>query len=806
MDELPITGVLGAIADALRSDGQLVLQAPPGAGKTTRVPLHLLENRLVDGKIVMLEPRRVAARAAATHIAGLLGETVGQRVGYRMRGETKVSKETRIEVVTEGVLTRMIQNDPELSGIGCLIFDEFHERSLQADLGLALSLEIRGALRPDLKLVVMSATLDAEPVAKLMGGAPVVTSQGRSFDVETIWLDTPWAKPGGRGPRFEASVASLVTKAVRETEGGALVFLPGAGEIARVQSALNLGEGVDVVPLYGAMPFKSQLEALKPAPKGRRKVVLATSIAETSLTIPDVRVVVDGGRSRRPKYDPGSGMMRLITDKVSKAEAIQRQGRAGRVAPGRCYRHWTKGEDGGLSPFPPVEIEENDLLGLSLELAAWGARDVGEMPFLTAPPAAALAEARTLLSQIGALSGDGQITEHGRAVAALPLHPRLGHMVLRGRALGMARMAPELAALLEARGTSVDLDVELRQLRAGNAPKDLRATLKRVGTGADTGSYSAAALVSIAFPERIAKRRPGNAPRFLMAQGKGAVLPESDDLESADWLAIAEVDGDGREAKVRRAARLSEAEVMDLHEVETTSVCHWDKRQQAVVSEDQTRLSAIVLSAKPGQADGEAVCRAMIDGVRALGLNALPWSKSARQFVSRAEWARATGADFPDMSQAALLEDLEAWLAPFLTGISSRAGLAEVDLMAALETRLGHAEAQELATLAPVKFTAPTGTGALIDYSGEVPKISLRLQEMMGLTRHPTLGRNKVPILVELLSPAHRPIQTTADLPGFWATSYKDVRKDMRGRYPKHHWPEDPSIAEPTRRAKPGRK
>jgi len=802
MDHLPINDVLQPVCDALSDHGVLVLQAPPGAGKTTRVPLHLLQQNAVAGRIIMLEPRRVAVRTAATQIASLLGEEVGARVGYRMRGETKVSNVTRIEVVTEGILTRMIQNDPELSGIECLIFDEFHERSLQADLGLALALEIRGALRPDLKLIVMSATLDAEPVAKLMGDAPVITSEGRSFDVETNFLDRPWGSPSRRGPRFESSVADLVTRAVAETQGGVLVFLPGAGEISRVQSNLRLGPGIDVVPLFGALPFKAQMDALKPPQEGRRKVVLATSIAETSLTIPDIRVVVDGGRSRRPRFDPGSGMSRLITERVTKAEATQRRGRAGRVGPGVCYRHWTKGEDGGLHPFPPVEIEDNDLMGFALDLAQWGVTDTHSMPFLTPPPKAALDEARVLLAQFGALTEGGQITPYGQKVAALPLHPRLAHMVCRGAELGMGRSAPELAVLLEARGTDLDLDQDLKALRAGQATHEMRTTLKRIGLGKDEGGWSTGALVSLAFPDRIARRRPGEAPRYLMAGGKGALLPDRSDLATADWLAVAALDGDAREARIRRAAAGSEQEITDLHGFKNVHICHWDKRAEVVRSERQTCLGAIIVSTEPGTSDPLAMQAAMLDGIRDMGLASLSWSKASRHLQTRALWVASSGADIPDMSDTALSQDLESWLAPYLGGVLSRGHLAQIDLISALKARIGWAHLETLDALAPLKFKAPTGTGVAIDYSGKVPKISIRLQEMMGVTVHPTVGQNRTGLLVELLSPAGRPIQTTSDLPGFWSSSYLDVRKDMRGRYPKHHWPEDPSEAEPTRRVK----
>ena len=568
-----------------------------------------------------------------------------------------------------------------------------------------------------------------------------------------------------------------------------------------MQAALRVGVDTSVVPLYGALPFKEQMAALKPADPGRRNVVLATSIAETSLTIPDVRVVVDGGLARRPRFDPGSGMTRLVTEKVSKAEAVQRQGRAGRVAPGRCYRHWTKGEEGALPAFAPVEIEDNDLMGLALELAIWGARDAGQLPFLTPPPEAALAEARVLLTQFGAFGPDGKITDHGRALAGLPLHPRLGQIVLRGRALGMGKTAPALAALLEERSTGVDLETELRRGDWLKRSSQARATLKRLGGGEDRGNASVGLLLSFGFPDRIARRRDGGGAKYLMTSGKSAVLP-SGDLEPADWLVIADLDGVRRDGKIRRAALVSEQDLLAHHPAEKVDLCLWDRRQNAVVAERQTRLGAIVLARGEGAAGPDQIVAAMIEGVRTLGLSALPWTKETRQLQARAIWAAGSGMDVAEMSDAALMEELDVWLAPFLAGISSRKGLADLRLKDAIEARIGYENMNRLSTLAPVRFSAPTGSSFAIDYSGEVPKVSVRLQELLGITDHPKLGAARVPLLIELLSPAMRPIQTTSDLPGFWASSYKDVRKDMRGRYPKHVWPEDPAHASPTRRTK----
>ena len=811
LPDLPITPVLPEISDALRRHGRVVLQAPPGAGKTTLVPLHLLAMGGIAGRILMLEPRRVAARTAAERMAAHFGEKAGETVGYRMRGATRISAATRIEVVTEGVLTRMIQNDAELPGIGCIIFDEFHERALQADLGLALALEIRAALRPDLKLVVMSATLDAAPVAALMDDAPVITSAGRAFDVATIWADMPWSK---RHRRIEDAVAETVIRAAAETTGGMLVFLPGAGEIRRVAGKLaGKIPDADIRPLYGALPFRDQMAALAPAPPGRRALVLATAIAETSLTIPEVRVVVDAGLARRARFDPRAAMARLVTERASKAEVTQRQGRAGRVADGWCYRLWTRGEEGGMAPFPPVEIEDDDLMGLALELAIWGAGDAAEMPFLTPPPAPTLMRARAMLAAFGALDARGGITAHGRALAAVPAHPRLAQMILRGRAADMAETGVVLAAILSGRDPVSPGDVDIaRRIAAvrgtGKEPRlmEIRADIKRLGGGRDTGDLSPGAVLSLAYPDRIARRRTGTAPRYHLSGGKGAVLPNDDPLAGAEWLVVADLDGDTREARVRMAAPLRLDEIRTLHgaAIERADICAWDARAGRVVAERQERLGALILDRRADPApDALALAAAMLDGVRALGLGALPWDKPARRLCDRVEWLRARGnAAWPAMDDTALLEAAADWLLPSLSGMRRREDLAGIDLRAALETRIGWDRLREMDRLMPAKFIAPTGTGVAIDYAGDMPKISIRLQEMMGLARHPTVGSGGMPLLIELLSPAQRPIQTTADLPGFWASSYAEVRKEMRGRYPRHHWPENPAEAAATRRAK----
>ncbi|MEM7471282.1 MAG: ATP-dependent helicase HrpB [Pseudomonadota bacterium] len=790
MTALPIDDVLDDLIAQMRAGGLCVLQAPPGAGKTTRVPLALLAAGCFEGRLVMLEPRRLAARAAAERMASVLGEAVGDTVGYRMRGDSKVSAKTRIEVVTEGVLTRMVQADPDLPGVGCVVFDEFHERSLNGDLGLALVWETRGALREDLKVLVMSATLDAAPVAALLGGAPVVTSQGRSFPVETRWLD----RPRRAGTRLEADMAALITRALAETEGGVLVFLPGAGEIRRVQAALDLGD-IQVRPLYGALPFAEQRAAIAPAPKGARKVVLATSIAETSLTIEDVRVVVDAGLARRARYDPGSGMSRLVTERASKAEATQRQGRAGRVAEGVCYRLWTRAEEGVMTAFAPPEIETADLAGLALDLAAWGS-SAGDLALLTPPPEGTLGEAQAVLQMLGALDGAGRITAHGRALGRVPLHPRLAHM------LALAdKKAALVAAVLAARpgaGAPSDVAARLRQ----PVSREIKSEAKRLERYAKGTARSVGEMVALAYPDRVALRRNGGDARFLMSGGKGAVLPGDDALAGQRLLALADLDGDAREAKIRAASVINEAELRALYgdQIIWRDVCAWSKREGRVLTRRQECFGAIVLDDRIWQdPDPDLVAAALLDGIRDLGLGALNWSKAANLLRARGRYL----GDLVDWSDAGLLASAEDWLLPYLAGKKTAADLKSVDVAEALRSSLDWDTSQELARLAPAAITTPLGRKAAVNYAGDVPGIEVRLQEMFGCTVHPTVGPDRVPLKITLLSPGQKPVQVTQDLPGFWAKSYADVRKDMRGRYPKHPWPEDPTQAEPTVRAKP---
>ncbi len=797
MDRLPIDDALPALLDALRTRGMAVLEAPPGAGKTTRVPLALMEAGLVAGRFLMLEPRRLAARAAAERMAATLGEPVGRTVGYRMRGESRVSGATRIEVVTEGILTRMIQDDPELPGVGAILFDEFHERSLNADLGLALALDIRGALRPDLVLLPMSATLDAAPVAALMGDAPRITAEGRAFPVETVWLPRQLS----REVRWEAAMAGLVRQALEEAPGDVLAFCPGEGEIRRVAAALS-DCGCAVRPLFGAMAFDAQRAAIAPEPDGRRKLVLATAIAETSLTIPGITVVVDGGRARRARFDPASGMTRLVTERVTRAEAVQRQGRAGRTAPGVCWRLWAKAEEGALAAFPPPEIAAADLTGLALDLAMWGS---DRLPFLTPPPAPALAEARALLADLGALDDHGGITAHGRALATLPLHPRLAHML----AAGGGPLAPQVAALLAERdplrGAPPDLLLRLEALagrRSGDGPvlDRIRTEAKRLArdAGPDRG-LSAGALAALAYPDRIGLRRSGDAPRWLLSGGRGAAMDAGLPLSGARMIVATDLDGEAREARVRQAAALDEGEfrLLYAHRFRRERTCQWDTREGRVAARDRVMFGAIAVEDRPWtDAPPEDLARAALEGLRASGLSFTP---SAARLQARVLLARAEGAKVPDVSDAALLagEGLLPWLGKARTLSDLRA----LDLTEALRTMAGWAGMAEVDRIAPAHFTTPLGREVAIDYDGEAPSIELRLQELFGVTRHPVVGGR--PLRITLLSPGAKPVQVTQDLPGFWASSYADVRRDMRGRYPRHPWPEDPTQADPTTRAKP---
>lgn len=847
MPPLPIDDALPALRRALRDGTGAVLQAPPGAGKTTRVPPALLDEPWLAGRrIVMLEPRRLAARAAARRMAAALGERVGETVGYRVRLDTRVSARTRIEVVTEGVLTRRLHADPALDGVGLVVFDEFHERSLPADLGLALTLQSRALLRPDLRILVMSATLDGAPVARLLGeSTPVVTSEGRQFPVETRYLDRPL-----EGRRMEDDVAGMVRRALAETEaGGLLVFLPGAGEIRRVQERLEergLPGGVFVAPLYGTLPAEAQDRAVEPAPAGQRKVVLATDIAETSLTLEGVRVVVDAGWARTPRFDPRSGMTRLATVRVSRASADQRRGRAGRTAPGVCYRLWTRAEDAALVPFTPPEILHADLAPLALDLAAWGA-EPDELAWLDPPPEGAYAQARALLCELDALDRDGRLTDHGRALADLALHPRLAHLLLRARPLGLGDLAADLAALLSERdplraeGRPADVDLRLRleivrfpqeALRADDLRADDlrhfrglsvdRGALLRIRREArhwrsrlseDGGEKRASSpehaglLLALAYPDRIAQRREGQPGSLRLRNGRSARLPEHDPLSDEPFLAVADLDARAGEARVFLAAPITREEI-EAHfagQIEREEVVAWDAEAGAVRARRVERLGALRLREAPlPNPDPDAVAAALVEGIRQSEGRLLPWTKAARGAQARVGFLRHhLGDAWPDLSDATLLDSLDDWLRPYLAGMKSAADLARLDLAAALLDRIEWPQRAALDRLAPTHLVVPSGSARPLDYGDPAaPVLAVRLQEVFGLTETPRLADGRVPVTMHLLSPAGRPAQVTQDLASFWREGYFDVRKDLRGRYPKHHWPENPLDAEPTARAK----
>lgn len=824
---LPVDDVLPALAAALAAGRNAVLQAPPGAGKTTRVPPALLAAPWLQGRrIVMLEPRRIAARAAAHYMAAQLGEPVGERVGYRVRLDSRVSARTRLEVVTEGVLTRLLQDDPVLRDIGLVIFDEFHERSLHADLGLALCLETQAALRDDLRLLVMSATLDAAPVARLLGDAPLVTSAGRAHPVETRYVPIEARHGGGAPP---GAVAAAVRRALAEEEGSVLVFLPGVADIRRVERLLREGAlpaDVDLAPLYGELALDAQEQALRPAPPGRRKLVLATAIAETSLTIEGVRVVIDSGWARVPRFDPVSGMTRLATVRVSRAAAEQRRGRAGRLGPGVCYRLWSEGEHARLAEFGRPEIMEADLAPLALELALWGAADPAVLAWLDPPPAAAYAQARALLHDLGALDARGAITAHGREMAALGAHPRVAHMLLRGKAMGRGALACELAALLGERDVLKDVrecDVRLRldALRGEPVAGVDRAALARVRQGAEhyrralgvaaapRAADGAGVLLACAYPDRIAQRRPGGEPRYRLANGRGACFTEHEALSGEPYIVAAELDGAAREARIFLAAALplAELEAQFAERIVQRDFVEWDPKSESVQARRQQLFGELVLADAPLPAPAPAaVGAALLAGIRALGLGVLPWTEELERWRRRVLFLRRVlGADWPDVGDAALLASLEDWLAPYLAHCSRRSHLAGVDLAAALHGLLDWERQRRLDEWAPTHLAVPSGSRVRLDYANDPPVLAVRLQEMFGARETPRIAAGRVAVLLHLLSPAGRPVQVTQDLAGFWARGYHEVKKDLKGRYPKHYWPDDPLQAEATARAKPRR-
>jgi len=809
---LPIEKILPELRAALEAKTGVVLVAPPGAGKTTRVPLAILDAAWLAGrKILMLEPRRLAARAAAERMASTLGERVGDTVGFRVRMQSRVSAATRIEVVTEGVFTRMILADPGLAGVGAVIFDEFHERSLDADLGLALARDAQAILRDDLRILVMSATLDGAAVARLLGEAPVIESQGRAFPVETRYL--------GRDERLrlEDQVVRAVERGLAEESGSLLVFLPGQGEILR--TAERLAERirrpeVQVAPLYGALDPIQQDRAIAPAPPGVRKVVLATSIAETSLTIEGVRVVVDSGVARVPRYDPASGLTRLATVRVSRAAADQRRGRAGRTQAGACYRLWDEAETRALPAYADPEILDADLSGLALDLARWGAKEPAALAFLDPPPAAAYGEALSLLRRLEALSADGVLTPHGEALGEVPLPPRLAHMVLKAAQTGQAPRAARIAALVSERGLGgrdVDLRHRLEAFERDRTPRarDARALAERwAGLAGRAGRDEAlddGLLLAFAYPERIARAR-GPAGEFQLVTGRGAFVEPTDALARETWLAVAELGGGERRDRILLAAPLDEGQLLRAMAGQLETEDRLEETGGGRLRAKQiTRLGRIAVRERiDDNPDPQVVARALAQRLRADGLKALAWGPSAQALRERVAFLRAHDPDWPDLSDAALIARLDDWLTPLLAGVRALKALTPDVLDGALRTLVPWELQRRLEAAAPSHWTAPTGSRVAIDYAAEGgPRVDLRVQEVFGLAEHPAVAGGRVPLTLALLSPAHRPIQMTKDLPGFWRGSWKDVRAEMRGRYPKHPWPEDPAAAAPTTRAKP---
>jgi ATP-dependent helicase HrpB len=836
LTSLPIDDVLPKLRAALGQHMSAVLVAPPGAGKTTRAPLALLDEPWATGRrLILLEPRRLAARAAAARMAATLGEKIGETIGLRVRLTSLVSKRTRIEVVTEGVFARMILADPALDGVAAVLFDEFHERSLDADLGLAFALDTQAALREDLRLLVMSATLDGARARALLSDAPLIESQGRAFPVLTRYV--------GRNPsaRLDDEVARVTLDALASETGSILVFLPGQLEIRRVAETLGAsikGHDVDIAPLYGALDSRAQDLAIAPAPAGRRKIVLATSIAETSLTIEGVRVVVDSGLMRVPIYEPDVGLTRLETVRVSRANADQRRGRAGRMDPGVCYRLWEEAGNRGLQPYAAAEILSADLSGLALDCALWGVADPGKLAFLDPPPWAALNEARALLTAIGAIDGGGRITDEGRAIASLALPPRLARMVVDAAREGEARTASEIAVVLTERGLggdAVDLATRItafrrdRSQRADDARRLARGLAARA-EGALTpdlhphspsqderppgrslvrgigGEGRAGALLASAFPERIAASR-GRHGEFLMANGRAAALEAHEPLAGEQYLAVGEIMGRAASARILTAAALTPDDIERIagSSIEVADELSFDRGSASLRMRRRRRLGALILVEQtlPVPQD-EASAYALARGVLSLGLSRLPWTKALKQRRDRVMFLRrADGEAWPDLSDEALVAN-PGWLAPFLVGKTKLDEIGADDLASAVDAALPWDMARRLNDEAPTHFQAPTGTAAPIDYEAEGgPAIALRVQELFGLNEHPSLAGGRIPLTLHLLSPANRPIQITRDLPGFWRGSWAAVRSDLRGRYPRHFWPEAPAVAQPTARAKP---
>jgi ATP-dependent RNA helicase HrpB len=814
---LPIDAALPGLTAALLANNAAVLVAPPGAGKTTRVPLVLAgEDWAKDRRILVLEPRRLAARAAAERMAATLGERVGETVGLRVRFGSKVSRKTRIEIVTEGIFTRLILDDPMLDGVAAVLFDEFHERSLDADLGLALARDAQQGLREDLRLLVMSATIDAARIAGLLGDAPVIESEGRAFPVDTRYV--------GRDARpIEPQVADTILRAMRADAGSLLAFLPGAAEIRRTQTQLEnrVEAATDVVALYGGLGGEEQDRAIAPAPPGRRKIVLATSIAETSITIEGVRIVVDCGLARVPRYEPDVGVTRLETVRVLRAAADQRRGRAGRIDPGVCYRLWDEPQTAALEPDARPEILAADLSSFALDLAAWGSTPE-QLAFLDPPPRPALTEAKALLDALDAIDSDGRITDEGRHLRRLPLPPRLARMVVDAAREGAALAAAEIAAIIGERGLGGD-DVDLRErLNAlhrdrSRRDRDARGMAERWAEIATTGTspkeetdLNVGALIGLAYPERIARNRGGGAGGFLLANGRGATIDVASPLAREPFLAVAELSGSAAAGRILSAAPIAPAEIEArfADRIEARDEIVFDTSSGSLHRRKSRRLGAISLSDQQMPVEpNEATAKMLADHIARAGVDRLPWSKALTQWRDRVTFLRASeGDEWPDLSDAALAGNVDAWLSPTLL---SKTGIGQItvdELDTALHALLPWPLPRRLDAEAPTHFEAPTGSRVPIDYAAEGgPKIAIRVQELFGLSTHPAIAGGKIPLVIELLSPAHRPVQTTRDLPGFWRGSYAAVRAEMRGRYPKHPWPDDPIAAAPTRRAKPSK-
>ncbi len=840
---LPIESAVPELRQTLADGRNALLTAPPGAGKTTYVPLALLDEPWLAGrKVIMLEPRRLAARAAAHRMAGSRVETIGQTVGYRIRLDSKVGPDTRIEVVTEGVLTRLLQQDPSLSGYGIVLFDEFHERSLHADASLALCLEAQRLFRPDLRLLVMSATLDCASVATILGGAPVISCEGRQHSVTTHYLDRALPRERSIGRPLEDAVVHRIRRALAEETGSLLVFLPGMAEIRRVERRLRecaLPPDVLLAPLHGELPQEEQDQAIAPAPPGRRKIVLATAIAETSLTIDGIRVVIDAGLMRLARFDPRSGLTRLDTIRVTQDSAEQRRGRAGRLEPGACYRLWTAAEQNTLAPRRPPEILDADLAPLVLDLAVWGTGDPRELSWLDPPPPGAVAQARELLTRLEALDAEGRATELGTRMAGLALHPRLAHMILKAIPLDLGSLACDLAALLSERdvlrGPAASRNADLRlRLDALHGQRELvgemtvdRATRQRMlrtaeqwrtrlhlqrspqGPRGRADSIRLGALLASAYPDRVAQRQPGHERRYRLANGRGAAFAEPQPLSAEPYLVVADLDGSTPWARIFLAAptSLEELEACWAHQIEEREVVEWDDRAQAVRARRRRTWGELVLRDQPiSRPDPMKVTALLLQGIGRQGLECLAWTNDLAQWRARVACLRrleGAASNWPDLSDDALRDTLEEWLGPYLNGLTRIDQVRRLDLASPLHALLNREQQRQLDRLAPTHVTVPSGSRVRLDYeAGEAPVLSVRLQEMFGCRETPRIAGGKAAVTVHLLSPAGRPVQVTQDLASFWRSGYPEVRKDLRGRYPKHAWPDDPLQATPTRRTK----